>query len=278
MPAGVEQVAADLLQRDQAASACRGASVVYHCAGVPYTQWATALPAMLAHIIAGASAAGARLVYADNCYMYAPTSRPMTEDLPYAPVTRKGRVRKQLTETLLAAHAQGQVRAAIGRATDFHGPGVGTSTMGDRFFTALLAGKRVDWLDRLDKPHAMTFVDDFARVLITLGMREDALGQVWHVPTAAPLTGREYITLAAEEAGVAARPVAIPAAMLRLLGLFNPVVRELGEMLYEFNGPYLIDGSKYLRAFGGTPTPHREGLRRTIAWYRVHLAGSTHQP
>jgi nucleoside-diphosphate-sugar epimerase len=277
MPAGVEQVAADLLQRDQAASACRGASVVYHCVGVPYNHWATALPAMLEHIIAGASAAGARLVYADNCYMYAPTSQSMTEDLPYAPMTRKGRVRKQLAETLLAARAQGQVRAAIGRATDFYGPGVGTSTMGDRFFTALLAGKRVDWLGRLDMPHAMTFVDDFARVLIMLGMREEALGQVWHVPTAAPLTGREYITLAAEEAGVAARPVAIPAAMLRLLGLFNPVVRELGEMLYEFNAPYLIDGSKYLRAFGSTPTPHREGLRRTIAWYREHLAGSTHR-
>jgi nucleoside-diphosphate-sugar epimerase len=278
MPAGVEQVAANLLQRDQVASACRGASVVYHCAGAPYNQWAAALPAMLEHILAGASAAGARLVYADNCYMYAPSSGPMTEDLPSAPVTRKGRVRKQLAETLLAAHAQGRVRTVIGRATDFYGPGVVTSLMGDRFFTALLAGKRVAWLCRLDQPHAMTFVDDFARVLITLGRYEEALGQVWHVPTAEPLTGRGYIALAAEEAGGMARPMAVPAAMVRLLGFFNPVLRELGELLYEFCAPYLIDGSKYLRAFGGTPTPHREGLRRTVAWYREHLAGSTHGP
>jgi nucleoside-diphosphate-sugar epimerase len=185
-PAGVEQVGADLLQRDQAASACQGASVVYHCAGVPYNQWATVFPAMMEHTIAGASAAGARLVYADNCYMYAPTSQPMTEDLPSAPVTRKGRVRKQLAETLLAAHAQGRVRAAIGRATDFYGPGVVTSTMGERFFTALLAGKRVAWLSSLDQAHAMTYVDDFALVLVTLGTHEEALGQVWHVPTAEP--------------------------------------------------------------------------------------------
>jgi nucleoside-diphosphate-sugar epimerase len=228
---------------------------------------------MLEHTIAGASAAGARLVYADNCYMYAPTSQPMTEDLPAAPVTRKGRVRQQLAETLLAAHAQGRVRAAIGRATDFYGPGVVTSTMGERFFTALVAGKRVAWLGSLDQAHAMTYVDDFALVLVTLGTHAEALGRVWHVPTAEPpLTGRGYIALAAEEAGVAARPLAVPASMVRLLGLFDPVLRELGELLYEFNAPYLIDASTYLGAFGGTPTPHREGLQRTVAWYRKHRA------
>jgi len=271
VPAGVEHVAADLLQRDQALAACQGASVVYHCAGVPYNQWATAFPAMMEHAIAGASTAGAKLVYADNCYMYAPTAQPMTEDLPSAPVTRKGRVRQRLTETLLAAHAQGKVRVAIGRATDFYGPGVVTSTMGDRFFTALVAGKRVEWLGTLDQPHAMTFVDDFARVLITLGTREEALGGVWHVPAAEPLTGRQYIALGAEAAGLAARPMAISSVMVRLLGLFNPLLREMGELLYEYNAPYLIDGSKYLSAFGGTPTAHREGMRQTVAWYRARV-------
>ncbi|HEY8284689.1 MAG TPA: NAD-dependent epimerase/dehydratase family protein [Chloroflexota bacterium] len=265
---GGEPVAADLLQRDQADAVCQGASVVYHCAGVPYNIWATALPTMLENTIAGASAAGARLVYADNCYMYAPTAQPMTEDLPYAPVTRKGRLRQQLAEALIAAHTQGQVRAVIGRATDFYGPGVVTSTIGERFFTALLAGKRVEWLGKLDQPHAMTVVDDFARVLITLGSREEALGQVWHVPTAEALTGRQYIALAADIAGVMARPMAVSAMLLRLVGLFNPLLRELGEMRYEFDAPYLIDGSKYLRAFGGTPTPHDEGIRRTVTWYR----------
>lgn len=271
VPAGVEHLAADLLQRDQAATACQGASVIYHCAGVPYNQWVTTFPAMMENIIAGASGAGARLVYADNCYMYAPTSQPMTEDLPYAPVTRKGRVRKQLAEALLTAHTQGRVQVAIGRATDFYGPGVVTSTMGERFFTALLGGKRVQWLGALDQPHAMTVVDDFARVLITLGSRDEALGQVWHVPTAEPLTGRQYIALAAEAVGLPARPMVIPSVMVRLLGLFNPLLREMGELLYEFNAPYLIDGSKYQRAFGGMPTPHKEGLRRTVEWYQGHV-------
>ena len=275
-PAGVEVVAADLLRRDQAAAACQGASVVYHCAGVPYPQWAAALPAMMENTIAGASAAGARLVYADNCYMYAPTSQPMKEDLPYAPVTRKGMLRKVLAETLLAAHAEGRVRAAIGRATDFYGPGVVTSTMGERFFTALLAGKRVEWLAALDQPHAMTVVDDFARVLITLGRRDEALGQVWHAPVAAPLTGRQYIAMAAESAGVAARPMALSAPLVRLLGIFNPMLRELNELLYEFDEPYLIDGGKYQHAFGGTPTPHSEVMRQAVGWYRGRVPALAH--
>jgi len=208
--------------------------------------------------------------------MYAPTSQPMTEDLPSAPVTRKGRVRKQLAETLMAAHTQGRVRAAIGRATDFYSPGVVTSAMGERFFTALLGGKRVEWLGDLDQPHAMTVVDDFARLLITLGSCEEALGQVWHVPTAEPLTGRQYIALAAESASVMARPTVLSALLVRLVGLFNPLLREVGEMLYEFNAPYLIDGSKYQRAFGSTPTPHGEGMRQTVAWYRGHVSTPAH--
>jgi nucleoside-diphosphate-sugar epimerase len=278
VPDGVDPLAADLLQRAQAERACRGAAVVYHCAGVPYTQWAAALPLMMENIIAGASAAGARLAYADNCYMYAPTSQPMTEDLPYAPATRKGRVRQRLAETLMAAQAQGRLRAAIGRATDFYGPAVVTSTMGERFFRALVAGRPVAWLGRLDQPHAMTFVDDFARVLITLGTHEEALGQVWHTPTAEPLTGREYIALAAEQAGVAVRSRALPAALVRVAGLFNPVLREVGEMHYEFDAPYLIDASKYLAAFGGAPTPHREGLRQTVAWYRTYQPSPARRP
>src|SRR5947209_5723195 len=117
-PESVELAAADLMKRGETLWACQGASVVYHCAGAPYNEWASAFPTMMENVIAASSAVRAKLVYADNCYMYAPTTRPMTEDLPYAPVTRKGAVRRQLAEILMTAHAQGRVRAAIGRATD----------------------------------------------------------------------------------------------------------------------------------------------------------------
>jgi nucleoside-diphosphate-sugar epimerase len=235
------------------------------------------LPVMLDNVIAAVSATEATLVYSDNTYMYAPTSQPLTEDSRQAPVTGKGKLRKHLAETILAAHAQGQIRATIGRAPDFYGPGVRTSAVGEQFFNAVVTGKRVPWLGKLDVPHALLFVEDFARGLIALGTHEQALGQVWHIPTAQALTGRQYIALASEAAGVQARALAVPGLLLRVLGLTNGVLRESVEMLYEFNEPYLIDGSKYTRAFDGLPTSHQEAMRRTVAWYRESAAPKASQ-
>jgi nucleoside-diphosphate-sugar epimerase len=268
VPAGVEVMAADLTNRESTRTACQGATVVYHCAGLPYHQWATYMPVMLDNVINAVSATGATLVYIDNPYMYAPTSQPLTEDSLQAPISRKGKLRKQLAETILAAHAQGQIHATIGRTPDFYGPGVRTSAVGEQFFTAVVEGRRVPWLGKLDVPHALSFVEDVAHGLLVLGTHEQALGQVWHLPAAQALTGRQYIALASEAAGVQARPLAVPALLLRLLGLTNPVLRESVELLYEFNGPLLFDGSKYSRAFGGTPTSHQEAMRQTVAWYR----------
>jgi nucleoside-diphosphate-sugar epimerase len=268
VPASVEVMAADLTNRESTRTACQGATVVYHCAGLPYDQWATYMPVMLDNVIAAVRASGATLVYTDNSYMYAPTAQPLTEESLQAPISRKGKLRKQLADTILAAHAQGQISATIGRAPDAYGPGVRISFVGEQFFTALLAGKRVPWLGKLDVPHALSFVEDFAHGLIVLGTHEQALGQVWHIPTAQALTGRQYIALASEAAGVPAKPLAVSGLMLRALGLTNAVLRESVELLYEFNEPLLFDGSKYTSAFGGIPTSHQEAMRWTVAWYR----------
>ena len=67
--ASVEVMAADLTSRESTCAACQGASVVYHCAGLPYDQWATYLPVMLNNVIAAVSASEATLVYSDNTDM-----------------------------------------------------------------------------------------------------------------------------------------------------------------------------------------------------------------
>jgi nucleoside-diphosphate-sugar epimerase len=275
VPAPIEVMAADLTNRESTLAVCQGASVVYHCAGLPYQQWATYMPVWLDNVISAVSATGATLVYIDNPYMYAPTSQPLTEDSLQAPISRKGKLRKQLAETILTAHAQGQIRATIGRTPDFYGPGVRTSTVGEQFFTAVVEGRRVPWLGKLDVPHAFSFVEDVAHGLITLGTHEQALGQVWHLPTAQALTGRQYIAMVCEAAGVRARPLALSGLMVRVLGLSSPAMYEVVELLYEFNEPYLFDGSKYTRAFGGSPTSHQEAMRRTVAWYREAAAPKT---
>jgi nucleoside-diphosphate-sugar epimerase len=268
-------VIAQVNNLDEARRACQGATVVYFCANPPYHRWAMDFPPLLEGAIAGASAAGAKLVSAANLYIYAPTSLPLTEDLPWAPVTRKGAVRKQMDERVLAAHQSGQVRATIGRASDYYGPEGHNSTTGDRFFGQLLGGKPVQWLGQLDVPHTLSYLDDFAHGLVTLGERDEALGQAWHIPAAEPLTGRQYIALAAEVAKVPPKVANVSPVLLRVAGLFSPVIRETVEMAYEFEEPFIMDGAKFTRAFGGTPTAHREALADTIAWYTSYLQSAT---
>ena len=270
LPTRAEAFAADTSTTEGAIAACAGAAVVYCCANPPYDKWAQLFPPLLDAAIAGAAAAGAKLVMADNLYVYAPTSQPLTEDLPWQPVTRKGKVRVAMDETLLAAHRSGKVRVAIGRAADYYGPNAPNSSTGEMLFGQILAGKGAQWPGRIDLPHVLSYTEDFARGLITLGERDEALGQAWHVPAAEPLTGAQFVALAAEVAGTKAHAVAISPLMMRAVGLFVAPIRETVEMGYEYTEPFLMDGGKFTRAFGFTPTPHREALGATIAWYRAH--------
>jgi nucleoside-diphosphate-sugar epimerase len=198
VPDGVEVLAAD---HTAARRACQGAAVVYHCAATPYATWPQTLPPLMDGIIAGAAAARARLVYGDNLYCYGPVSGPLTEGLPYQATGPNGRVRAQLAETLLAAHERGTVRVTIGRASDFFGPHVRVSAMGERVFPAVLSGRPAQVLPDPDTPHTYTFVDDVAAALVTLGDHDTALGQVWHVPSAETLTTRRFVELVFEQAG-----------------------------------------------------------------------------
>jgi nucleoside-diphosphate-sugar epimerase len=273
VPAAVEMVAADIANLDQARAVCQDASVVYVCTNPAYHRWPQDFPPLLEGAIAGALAAGAKLVAADNLYVYAPTTQPMTEDLPWRPTTRKGKVRKAMDERLMALHRSGQLRVAIGRASDFYGPGaLNSTTLGDRTFAALFAQKPIQWIGRLDTPHTLSYIDDFGRGLATLGENEAALGQAWHIPAADALTGRHYLDMLFEAAGMRTKVSRITPLMLNAMGLVNPTVREVAEMAYEFELPYYMDGAKFTRAFGGQPTSHRDGIRATVAWFKAHRA------
>jgi nucleoside-diphosphate-sugar epimerase len=270
VPDGVELVAADISNLDQARAVCRDATVAYFCANPAYDRWPQEFPPLLEGAIAGASAAGAILIAAANLYVYAPTTQPLSEELPWEPATRKGKVRAAMDERLLAAHRSGEVRAAIGRASDFFGPGaLNSSVLGERFFDALLAGKAIQWVGRLDVIHTHSYIGDFGRGLVTLGTRDESLGQSWHIPAAEPLTGHEFLKLVFAEAGIQGKTTRITPTMLRLVSLFNPLAREVLEMAYEFEQPFIMDGAKYTRAFGGTPTPHQEAMRQTVVWFKA---------
>jgi nucleoside-diphosphate-sugar epimerase len=275
LPEGVEQMAADAADPAQTRTACAGATVVYHCVQPPYQRWAAEFPPLTQSIADGAAAAGARLVYADNLYAYGPVHGPITEDLPAQPTTNKGRIRAVMAERLLAAHRSGTLQVAIGRSSDYYGPGGANSVVGDILFGAAVKGNRARWLGRMDLPHSLNYLPDVARALIILGARPEALGEVWHLPAAEPVTGRGFVELIAAALGRPVKVTATSRLALRLAGLFDPRARESAEMLYQWERPFVLDASKFQRAFGPLePTPHPQAVAATVAWFQQR-AGRT---
>jgi nucleoside-diphosphate-sugar epimerase len=268
-PASFEDAAADVAVREELRRALDGADVVFHCAQPAYTRWPQEFPAMTRGIAEATAEAGAKLVFADNLYLYGPVDRPMTEETPPAARTKKGRVRAQMAAELLAEHRKGRVRATIGRSSDYYGAWGPGSAVGERLFTAVLSGKKAQWFGSLDQPHTVGYLPDMARAFVVLGDREEADGKVWHTPAAPDLTGREFIELAARVAGTRAQPAVLGPGTVRALGLFIPILREFPEVMYQWERPFVSDASAFLAAFGPcTSTPHEQALAATLDWYR----------
>jgi nucleoside-diphosphate-sugar epimerase len=279
VPEGVEVVGGDATHEAFAREVSQGASVVYFALNPPYNKWPELFPPLQAGVLEGAAAAGAKLVVMENLYMYGPTDgRPLTEDLPYAPNTRKGTIRARMSKELLGAHSSGKVRVAIGRASDYFGPRVLASAAGEQVFGRAVEGKSAQVAGDPNQPHTYTYAPDVGRGLVILGEREEALGQAWHLPSPETLTTRQFVEMIFEEVGKPARIQAAPKILLRAIGLFNPGMREMIEMLYEFEEPFVVDHSKFEQAFGEHATPLREAIGHTVRWYRTKSPGGDIHP
>lgn len=272
IPKNVEIVAGDAYSKDFTRSVTKGSSVVYQCAQPEYHKWITEFPPLQAAIQEGAATNGAKLIVGENLYMYGDTNgQPIHEKLPYAAQTRKGKVRGEMAEALLEAHRLGRVRVSMARGSDFYGPGVLGSALGERTIVPLLNGKPAEVMGALDLPHTYTYINDFGEALATIGERDEALGQAWHVPNPPTLTQRELVTLFFEEAGLEPRFTVMGKFMMMAGGLFIPAAKEMVEMAYEFEKPFIVESHKFVKTFGNIATPHDTAIKETIAWYRKHL-------
>jgi nucleoside-diphosphate-sugar epimerase len=173
-----------------------------------------------------------------------------------------------MSNELMEAHRSGRVQVAIGRASDFFGPRVLASAAGEQVFGRAVQGKSAQVVGDPDQPHTYTYAPDIGRGLVNLGESEEALGQAWHLPSPETLTTRQFVEMIFEEVGKPSRIQAAPKILLRVMGLFNPGMREILEMLYEFEEPFVVDHSKFERAFGERATPLREAIGETVRWYR----------
>ena len=204
VPDDVEVVGGNAADPQFTIDVTRGARVVYQTLNPPYERWVEEFPALQASVLAAAETHGARLVSMENVYMYGrPAGRPLTETRDYAAHTKKGKLRGQMANELLDAHHAGKVTVAIGRASDYFGPGGGAqSNLGDRVFPAALAGKTATVLGDPDQPDTYTYIPDIGEGLAVLGEHPDAPGQVWHLPNDPNTrTTRQLVDLVYRHAG-----------------------------------------------------------------------------
>jgi nucleoside-diphosphate-sugar epimerase len=269
--AGAEIFQADILNRDQVLQAVKGSDFVYLLVGLEYNRkiWKTEWPIIMRNTIDACKTAGSRLIFFDNVYMYGRVNGSMTESTPYNPCSVKGKIRAEIDEMLLKEMNSGGIKAMIATSADFYGPRTKkTSVAGIMIFEKMKSGKPAQWFVNAKQPHAFTYTPDAALALYMLAGSENAYGQTWHLPTAKPaLTGNEFVSIAAKYMHAKNKVQVLPKWLVGIIGLFVPVMKELGEMLYQNEFPYVFDSSKFEKAFQFKPTPYEEGIRRTAEWW-----------
>lgn len=261
---------ADLLNAEAVKEAVRNSEVVYLTAGLPYELkiWKKEWPQIMRHVIDACLEHKSRLVFFDNIYLYEGANlNPITEQQPVNPPSEKGNIRANLVEMIWGANKQKGLSALIARCADFYGPGL---TKGDilaqTVINPLRMGKTANWLINDSVKHSFTYTPDAARAVALLGNTPQAFGQTWHLPTAKnPPTGKAWVETIAAALGVKPRYRKVGRAMVKVMGLFDPTMRELKEMLYQYDKDYVFNSDKFEKAFSFTPTDYNTGIKEILA-------------
>lgn len=250
--------------------AVEGSDVVYLVVGFDYNLkvWQEKWPRLMRAVINACIKHNARLVFFDNVYLYDIGAIPhMTEESPVNPPSKKGAVRKQIAQMLMDEVKAGKLMALIARSADFYGPGNDKSFVNELIFKNFLKGSRANWFVDADKKHSFTYSPDAAKATALLGNTDDAYNTVWHLPTDKnTLTGREMVELFSREMKVANKVFVMPAWLIKIVGIFIPIIKEMPEMMYQYDRNYYFDSSKFERRFKFNPTTYPVGIKHTVSF------------
>ncbi len=265
-----EWVCADLIKPEEASTAVAGSDIVYLTAGLPYRTkvWRKTWPILMKNVIGACKTHRSKLVFFDNVYMYDPACLSfMTEETPVRPGSRKGGVRANIAKMLFDEVEKGNLEALIARSADFYGPGIrNNSLLTETVFKNLAGGRKANWLGSADFKHSFTYTPDAGKATALLGNTPDAYHQVWHLPTAEnPFTGKTWIETIAEAMGADPEFHVIPRFLVRALGVFIPIMREMVEMMYQYDRDYVFDSGKFDRRFDFRATPYSAGINEIVA-------------
>ncbi|MEE2524086.1 NAD-dependent epimerase/dehydratase family protein [Pseudarthrobacter sp. J75] len=263
----VERVRADVQDPAALRQLMAGATAVFHCIHAAYNakDWEAELPRAEQKVLAAAKEAGAVVIFPESLYSYSEPGRVMTEASPRGATGGKRGVRT----ALLAARAASVTDTVSVVAGDFFGPRVLMAHGGERMLSAVLSGKRLQVIGSTRQPHSFTYVPDLAAAMIRAAQAPELWNKVWHAPTLPAVTQRQLAASFADAAGEPLKGVsAIPGPVLRLVGLFSADLREIAEMAYQFEKPFVMDSAASQAAFGLKPTPLPDAAAATVGWWR----------
>ncbi len=263
-------LSADLLQADDVKKAVQGSSVAYVTVGFPYNLkvWQKSWPKFMESVIAACKEENCKLVFFDNMYMYDKEHLDgMDEETLINPPSEKGKVRALISKMVMDEVKAGNLTALIARSADFYGPNIdNTSMLNETVIKNLAKGKKANWMGAANRKHSFTYTPDAGKATALLGNTPDAYNQVWHLPTASdPFTGKEWVEHIAKALGAKPKMQVAPKWMIQLIGLFVPVMREMPEMLYQYNRDYVFDSSKFEKRFDMAATAYEKGIKEMIA-------------
>ena len=261
--------AGDLTKDIEVKNAVKGSEVVYLTAGLPYNTkfWQSTWPVIMRNVINACIENKSRLVFFDNIYMYdGKDLSPITETTAINPPSRKGKVRAEIVKMIWDAVQNQGLVALIARAADFYGPSVkNVSVLTETVIKPLSEGKTANWLVGDQFKHSYTYTIDAGKATALLGNSLDAFGETWHLPTAKdPWTGKEWIEVIAGELGVKPRYRTVSKTMVKLIGIFVPVMRESHEMLYQYDKDYVFNSDKFESRFSFKPTTYVAGIKEIV--------------
>lgn len=274
---GVRRLALDASDSTAVTRSADGVDALFNCVNPgAYQTWERLWPPLASSVLRAASASGAVLVTLSNLYGYGPVSAPITGQTPLGPGDHKGDLRARLWREALDAHQAGRVRVTEARASDYIGP-TATAAGGllTRYAAATLAGKTATVLADPDQPHTWTAVDDIAATLAVLATDERAWGRAWIVPSNPPVSVRQVLQELGRRAGTGAPRLRLaPRWLLRAGATVVPLLREVTGVLYQFDRPFVADGSATTDEFGVVPTDWARLLDVTAEAWAGRVRGS----
>jgi nucleoside-diphosphate-sugar epimerase len=264
-----EVVAADLSDAGGAMQAARGVDTIVYTLGVPYTDFQLYPKLMRVAVEAAAAAAVRRFVLVTGVYSYGiPQTQTVAETHPRVPVSVKGQLRKEQEDILMTAGERGLFKSMIVRLPDFYGP-YADNSLANPVFRAALAGKTANWLGPVAPLHEFMFVPDVGPVIAELAARDDCYGEAWNFAGPGQISPLAFIQKIYQAAGREPKFRSAGRTLLRMMGWFNPLMRELPEMLYLQETPVMLDDEKLRSRLGQVhKTSYDEGIQLTIAWMR----------